>query len=369
MSCFLLLHFRLPVHNAIKQIETSCCCRRSEVRVKDFDLTYHSSYLPDFLRRCARSLSEEPGTADEPYSREFCQARDAFVRAGIEALNARPWAAGSDWLQIGIHPHDDPGSRRELCQRISSLARKLLADSVIDDFFFMNKLPGMRLRFHGAVAGPGGTAGIVRAEATRWHTEGLVDHVEPGVYEPETQLFGGPRSMKYVHALFTVDSLVWLDYHSRPAVNDAAISPAWLLSLAMLRTVFAGRGITGWGDIGVWDRVREAGGRRLDADKASLPTYPAVADGLRDAWSRRDQILEELHPAVKAVVAHYDSALLAGAARWRSGYFGRPGASLGPRAAAAFYVIFHWNRAALSRTEQMLLTESLSERVRSDASE
>ncbi len=46
--------------------------------------------------------------------------------------------------------------------------------------------------------------------------------------------------------------------------------------------------------------------------------------------------------------------------------FCQRGASLGPRAAATFYVIFHWNRAGLYPTEQALLAESLSERILDD---
>ncbi len=356
--------------------QAEACLRNLEFLVEErddrgasFDVTDPASSLPEFLTLCAHSLTTEPGPGGERYSDEFYQARDIFVQAGLEALAARPWQVDNDWLQIGIRPRDDLGPRSELCRQVACLARTLLTDSAVDDFFFMNKPPGMRLRFHSAAAASSADlANVVHAEVMRWRAERLVDYVEPGVYEPESQLFGGPRSMSFVHALFTVDSLIWLDYHSRRAVEGEAISPAWLVSLAALRTVFAGLDITGWEDIGVWDCIREMAGRRLGVDKVSLPMYAEVAGELRDAWSRRDRILDELHPAVKAIVAHHDSALLTGAARWRSGYFCHRRASLGPRAAAAFYVIFHWNRAALSRTEQALLAESLSERIFNDAS-
>lgn len=240
-------------------------------------------------------------------------------------------------------------------------------DSAVDDFFFMNKPPGMRLRFRPAAAGCAvNLADALHTEVARWRADGLIDYVEPGVYEPESRLFGGPESMSFVHALFTVDSLIWLDYHACRAVEGEAITPAWLVSLAVLRTVFAGLDITEWEDIGVWDCIRRAAGRRLRGDEVSLPTYSKVAGDIRDVWSRRSQLVDELHPAVQATVARHDSALLTGAARWRSGYFCQRGAALGPRSAAAFYVIFHWNRAALSRTEQALLAESLSERVVDD---
>lgn len=355
--------------------QDEACLRNLELLVEErddrgasFDVTDLTSPLAEFLALCARSLTTEPASRGERYSDELYKARDVFVRAGLEALAARPWRVGNDWLQIGIRPRDDLGPRGELCRQLACLARKLLSVSAVDDFFFVNKPPGMRLRFQtAAAASSADVADVVRADVMRWRAEGLIDHVEPGVYEPESWLFGGPRSMSFVHPLFTVDSLIWLDYHSCRAVEGEPVSPAWLVSLAALRTVFAGLDIIGWEDVGVWDCIRKMAGRRLGEDKVSRPMYAEVTDELRDAWSHRDRILDELHPAAKAIVAHHDSALLTGAAQWRSGYFCHRRASLGPRAAAAFYVIFHWNRAALSLTEQALLAESLSERILDDA--
>lgn len=336
-------------------------------RGTSLDVGDRASYLAEFLAVCARSLTAEPGQGREQCSDELYQARDVFVRAGLEALAARPWQTGSDWLQIGIRPGEDLGLRGELCRQVACLARRLLNDSFVDNFFFMNKPPGMRLRFQTAAGRSSeDLADVLHGEVTRWREEGLIDYVERGVYEPESQLFGGPRSMSFVHALFTLDSLIWLDYHARRAVEGEAISPAWLASLAVLRTVFAGLDITGWEDIGVWGHIREMAGRRLGAHKVSLPMYAEVAGQILEVWSRRDGIMDELNPAVKAIVAGHEGALITGAARWRSGYFCQRGASLGPRAAAAFYVIFHWNRAALSRTEQALLAESLANRILED---
>lgn len=323
-----------------------------------------ASYLAEFLTACARSLTPEPRHDSEQAPDELSRARDVFVRAGLEALAAAQWKTGNEWFQIGIRPREDVGRYGEICRHVACVARRLLNDSLADNFFFMNKPPGMRLRFQAA---PGRSsedlANILTGEVTRWREKGLIDSVEPGVYEPESQLFGGPRSMSFVHALFTVDSLIWLDYHAQCAIEGEAISPAWLVSLAVLRTVLASLDINGWEDLGVWSHIRALGGRRLGADQVSLPMYADVAGQMLDVWSRRNRIDDELHPAVKAIVVGHESALITGAAQWRSGYFCRPGASLGPRAAAAFYVIFHWNRAALSHTEQALLAESLSGRV------
>jgi thiopeptide-type bacteriocin biosynthesis protein len=334
------------------------------------DVTDQAASVSEFLVDCARTLIALPGSESERYPDEFYRARDTFVRGGLDALAAGIYRDNNSWLQIGIRPHEELQARGELCHRIASLARTLLSESTVDDFFFMHKPPGLRLRFH--IASPASSADVadvVHAEIMRWHAEKLIDHVEPGVYEPESHLFGGARSMSFVHALFTVDSLLWLDYHASRAGADDASSPAWLVSLAALRPVFAGLGITGWEDIGVWDAIRKKGGRRLEADKMSEPVYADIARGLRAAWSRGDSIVDALDPTVKAIVGDLGSALLSGATRWRSSYFCQQGASLGPRAAGALYVIFHWNRAGLSHTEQALLAEALSEQVFDDAHE
>jgi thiopeptide-type bacteriocin biosynthesis protein len=321
------------------------------------------SSLAEFLAACADSLIAEPAHEHARYSSEFTRARDEFVRAGIEALTAPPWESGNVWLQLGIRPLGDLRLRGELCREIAILARRLLSDAAIDEFFFMHKPPGMRLRFQCGAGRSEDVANTLYAEAARWNADGLIDYVGSGIYEPESQLFGGPRSMRFVHALFTVDSLIWLDYHACRVVDSDEISPAWLVSLALLHTVFTGLDISGWEDIGVWDRIRAKAGRGLAQDALSLPLYSEVAVEIREVWSRRDQIVESLHPAVQAIVTQHAPALLSGAAHWRSGYFSQRTASVGPRDAAAFYVVFTWNRAALSATEQALLAESLAQRM------
>lgn len=332
-----------------------------------FTLNGRAGSVAEFLSVCVRSLSAEAESRRDPYFDEVYWARDIFIRGGLDALAAGPWHSTNRWVQIGIRFPTDSVPASELYRQIASLTRGWVSDATIDNFFFMNKPPGMRLRFQ--PMRPGGSAEFaeaLHAEVMRWRAEGLISHVESGVYEPESQLFGGSRSMNFVHALFTVDSLFWLDYHARRAADGDESTPAWLVSLAMLQAVFAGLDITGWEDIGVWDRIRDVTGRRLSEDKVLLPMYAEVAEEIRAVWSQRDQIAGKLSPPIQALVARYLSAIHAGAAQWRSGYFCQPGASLGPRAAAAFYVIFHWNRAALSRAQQALLAESLAERMVDD---
>lgn len=324
---------------------------------QSFNVGGQSTMLVDFLERCLASF-RGGHRGDESIPDNFYAARNLFVSAGVAALvSAREDAA---WIQRGVRPAQDAALRRECCRRVRRLALELLADGRIDDFFFMHKPPGIRLRFRCA-ASLNQLRHVVDAELASWHSEGLIEASEAGVYEPESALFGGPASMSFVHALFTVDSLLWLAYHGREP--DAAQSdPAWLVSLAVLATLLTGLDITGWEDLGVWEQVRLHGRRRRE-DANDSPLYAEVSGDLRDVWSRRDLIVELLSPSGRAILEEHRDAVLAGAAAWRAGYFAVDGALLGPRAAAAMYVIFHWNRAEVSDVNQALIAESLARRM------
>ncbi|MGW0513959.1 lantibiotic dehydratase C-terminal domain-containing protein [Streptomyces corchorusii] len=72
--------------------------------------------------------------------------------------------------------------------------------------------PGLRARFRAAE--PSGAEDLRAALLRRLDPGRQGGHSwarpVPGVYEPETYLFGGPRSMPWAHALFTADSrAVW----------------------------------------------------------------------------------------------------------------------------------------------------------------
>lgn len=301
--------------------------------------------LARFLAACVASLA--PGAPDDP---ALALVRDRFVAGGLAAL-----AVPTGWVQRGVDQPADPEGRRALYRDVAALLRDRLADGSASDAFFLHKPPGLRLRLR---RGDARLDSLVDDAVARWRAAGLVTTVEHGVYEPEDALFGGPRSMELVHALFTVDSLVWLDLHA--ADRGAGAAPAWLVSLGALRGVLTGLEITGWEDLGVWAHVRDAAGRRLDdEDRAALAEHAAA---VRDVWARRDLVPLLLDDAARTALATHEPALAEGAQRWLAGYFTRPGATVGPRAAAAMYVVFHWNRGGLTPTEQALVAEALAQR-------
>ncbi len=310
----------------------------------------------DLLRDCSDdardgSLGTVSVLRDGP---GYAAARRTFLAAGLAALpDDRP---GSGWVQFNI-PCGAEG-RAGLYRRLADMAPSLLVSGAAVNFFFMHKPPGLRVRFE--APGPG-ERDALREELTARLGGAGASAPSYVVYEPETYLFGGPRSMPHVHRLFTADSLAWLDHHRR-AGHTAGSAPAdWRVSLSLLRGVFEGLGIVGWEHRGVWEAIREDTGRRLTGG-LTAPGARAAAEGIRAYWR------ESGNPGAADGAAEdpaggrgHRRALRRAAGEWREGYFESGDAVLGPRRAAAYAVIFHWNRAAFSPARQSLLTAALAD--------
>ncbi|GAB2761488.1 hypothetical protein GCM10027174_42580 [Salinifilum aidingensis] len=278
----------------------------------------------------------------------YAAAREAFLAAGISALQGL--SGSGRWIQLNLGVRADTWP--QAYSFLAETARTALERSEARNFFFMHKPPGLRVRFQL----PDGARRAPRAltEPFRQRTDVFTD-VRRSVYEPESYLFGGPWSMPLVHDSFTVDSLAWLDQHVRSA-RSADAAPNWAVSLALVRSLVDGLGIAGWEHRGVWDAVRRDGGRWLTA---GLPEErrARLGEGIRAQWDLGERALESL-PGGEDLAQH--RAALAGTAqRWRREYFERDHAETGPRRAAAFWTIFHWNRARIPMSRQCLLTDAL----------
>lgn len=259
----------------------------------------------------------------------------------------------STWLQIGLSLSLD--RLTELYEVLASTARAVLGDTAVN-FFFMHKPPGMRIRFE-VTSPPAG--GPVRRAVARWREDGLITDATPGVYEPEQSLFGGPVSMEHVHRLFTVDSLAWLDYHVGREREPGRSSPV-NLSLAMLRGVFDDLEIVGWESRDVFDRLRRVADRRFTAPVSADPRFADTARRIRRAWAPGHDLLAGLTPFERSVVGAYRQAACAEITRWRTEYFDAEGAEVGPREAAAYFTIFHWNRSRIPVLRQTMIVEALA---------
>lgn len=271
--------------------------------------------------------------------------------AGVSPAE-RAESAGA-WVQIGIAPARE--CWRRVYSDLFSLASQLLEDSLVSNFFYMNKPPGLRVRFQ---TGPDqrqslGTA--LRERVGGWQAEGIAERVTGGVYEPEQTLFGGPESMRHVHRLFTIDALAWLAFYG------SSPCPPWAFSLALIDGLLDGLGVIDWEDLDVWERIRRQAHRTLPA---SLPAgrAGAAASGLQAAWAERADFIASLPGEAAALVSKYRPLLEAAALEWSNEYFLGADASIGPREAAAFFIIFHWNRGGLPGATQAIIATALSDR-------
>ncbi|MYW16671.1 hypothetical protein GT039_13900 [Streptomyces sp. SID2955] len=307
------------------------------------------------LADCLREVRSEPWgcVPVDATGSAYEAARRTFLTAGLRAL--RDDLPETGWVQVNLEPA--PTAWARTYRVIADSARELIASGTARSFFFMHKPPGLRVRFEAGVP----ENELLRTELTRRFRD-LDGQLRPpyhGMYEPETYLFGGPLSMRHVHALFTVDSLAWLDHHTANAGEDGPGQLAdWRLSLVLLGELLAGLGIVGWEHRGVWEVVRDDTGRRLATDPDDDGRRAAA--GILAAWQAgRPGLLARVPAERRTAVAAYADAVRRAAEHWRTAYFESGDALIGPRRAAAHHVIFHWNRGRLSLARQSLLTHAL----------
>ncbi|MFG6197597.1 thiopeptide-type bacteriocin biosynthesis protein [Nonomuraea sp. JJY05] len=263
------------------------------------------------------------------------------------------------WLQFGLTPIRERSG--DLYAGLAVTARQAVRDGLARDFFFMHKPPGLRIRFR-----PDSPELdlLLRERLTAWRDDGVLGDWRPGVYEPETYLFGGPESMRSVHRVFTADSLAWLGHH-RLRLAGHGPGPSWAMSLLLLRTLFGALQIVGWEDLGVWERVRRH--RPLAAAAVADPRLARLAAALREVWPSRAALAAKLSPEAAELAEDYRQVVEQEGERWFRDYFESGSAAMGPRAVASYLVIFHWNRANLPSVRQALIAEALLAREEGDA--
>ncbi|MFE2041959.1 thiopeptide-type bacteriocin biosynthesis protein [Streptomyces sp. NPDC059477] len=313
--------------------------------------------LDRFLADCLLDAREaEPGSdGSVPLSADragYREARRRFLTAGLTALHADHVGAG--WVQMNITPTAQ--TFPAIYARLDEIASEALNSGLATNFFFMHKPPGMRVRFQAPT--PQGRAELQHLVTRRMaaHPEifGIPQH---GVYEPESYLFGGPEALPWVHTLFTADSLAWLHHHADPPT--AALTD-WRYSLTLLRDLLDGLGIIGWEHRGVWETLQREAGRDLGEAARQSGVSRAMA-GIQHLW-RLDhaRLTSHLPEPLRTSVDLHRAAIHRAALSWRTDHFDSGAAEVtGPRRAAAYCVIFHWNRARFSAALQKLLTRAL----------
>ncbi|WP_194892060.1 thiopeptide-type bacteriocin biosynthesis protein [Catenulispora pinisilvae] len=305
--------------------------------------------LSELLVQAAAAIEREAGAVDADTARLI----DALLGGGVPALRA---ATGElVWLQYGVT--FPPSSRGRVYRAVLDTAGDLLSGGGAEEFFFMHKPPGLRLRFQVHVDRRRALDELIRERLLAWREADMVTAWAPAVYEPESHLFGGPVSMRSVHRIFTADSLAWLNFHCQ----SHAVGPSWALSLLMIRALFDGLGISGWEDLDVWDRLRWQAGRRLDGEVLA-EAGKQLGPSIHGTWNDTTRLLSLLEPESRGIVETYQAAVADVCRGWQAEYFTRPSAHVGPREAAVFVIVFHWNRADLSAARQAAIAEVLAAR-------
>ncbi|MBV6695662.1 thiopeptide-type bacteriocin biosynthesis protein [Kitasatospora aureofaciens] len=302
--------------------------------------------VPQFLRRVAAHLEGEGEAADS----DLAWLAPALLGGGLPAVRAQ--AREETWVQLAFTPPDG-NEPTPLYRVLADAARGLLSGGDVGDFFFVNKPPGVRARFRTLPDHREQVEARMQELAQVWRRDGLIAGWRPAVYEPEQHLFGGPASMRSVHRVFTADSLVWLDAHGA----QPPVGPTWVLSLLLIRALFAEMGVDGWENRDVWDRLRRQAGRHFEGGEPE--GWPRAAAALRAAWKDPDRLWSKLAPTAGPMVARFQEAVKGEFPHWDRAYFSMPTAYVGPREAAAFLIVFHWNRARMPFSRQCAITEAL----------
>ncbi|MEU0036336.1 thiopeptide-type bacteriocin biosynthesis protein [Streptomyces sp. NPDC006333] len=270
-----------------------------------------------------------------------------------------------NWVDIGLALTGYPPST-EVYERLLDETQRLRQTGLADLFLFIHKPPGLRWRLQAA---DGTHLGELRREAVTAAARIVGrDHVRSAVYEPQQTLFGGARSMGYVHRTWSADSLLWMRWHAGARPGSRTAGERLILSFRALAHVFVKLGVVGWEDREVWNHVTEETGRRLAEHEWARPEVVALARSLRVRW---DTVWAAPHDRPGLDQAD-QSPLLHTFARtsgptleaWHAECLSRPATRypLTPRRAAAYWTVFHWNRAGLTAAQQALTAQTLAGR-------
>lgn len=253
----------------------------------------------------------------------------------------------------------------EIYQRLLDETQSLQVTGHAGLCMFIHKPPGLRWRLDVPDQAPltelreAATAAAARIVGA--------DHVRSAVYEPQQALFGGERSMRFVHRTWSADSVLWMRWHAQ--IPRPSPTRRWDLSLKVLAHVFTQLGVVGWEDREVWDCVSEDTGRRLAEREWTRPEVAALAGSIRSHWdtiwrgaARQDRASGAEPPgdALRDFVHHTGPVL----ADWHAQCLTNPLTHhpLTPRRAAAYWTVFHWNRAGLTSAQQALAAQALAGR-------
>ncbi|RKN11056.1 methyltransferase, FxLD system [Streptomyces radicis] len=230
-----------------------------------------------------------------------------------------PITTEADWWHATIAFRGGAGVSPEVAQVLSSELHD-------QRFHFLRKDGGLRLRTQRSVADL--LDGLVAAQlASGW---------VGGVYEPETDAFGGPEGMDVAHEVFCADSSSALAETGSPGARERCV----LLLSSMIRAVGLDRFETG----DVWAKL---GALRPPVTPPTGPARERAIAAMRRLTNTDAARRTDAEPGWAARVAAFESA---GHRLRRLSADGR--LTRGLRAVLAHHAIFALNRAGVPVAEQ-----------------
>lgn len=283
----------------------------------------------------------------------YSHALGAFVSGGAKAVEA---SAPDRWLQIAVATEDSAADL--LTGPLATRVEDWLARGAIQDFFFMRKSPGIRLRFFCRdLTAQFQEDVFVFFEAER--VRGAITSYAPGVYDSEIYQFGGVAGLELMHQHATYDSLVALRLLQREksGVLKADLPFCSLLFVNdLIRRVVEGR----WEAWDVWENMRLAGRviEDADIDPVDLQELKEATDQRRDlllgTLTSADDLCARLDPEERDIAMKYFSGNSEWADRCHE-VIARGELFYGIRKILPFYIAFHWNRLGFDLDEQCTL--------------
>ncbi|MDT0445609.1 methyltransferase, FxLD system [Streptomyces johnsoniae] len=252
------------------------------------------------------------------------------------------------WYQHNITFADRKTGRRAIVERLGPAVLAAEDAGQVIGWWFMNKQP-WPLRYRTAEPSP-----LVESLLGDLVGEGAVLSWLPGIYEPETAVFGGAQAMDAAHDLFHEDSRHLLTYQLAPGRLGRRETAVLLIS-AMMRA--AGLDWFEQGD--VWAKVadlRWAASEPLASEKsaAQAPAMRTLMTTDAHSLCRQDGPLD----------GHVDWVAAFERAGTTLAYLAASGGlTRGLRAVIAHHVIFHANRAGLHRDDQHAISRIAREVV------
>lgn len=279
-----------------------------------------------------------------------------FSDMRIEAMSEQRERTRSLWRGFRILADTWPQLQSDLVTVIAGFFTELQSEKIIQGFWYMRKSDG-------------GPHLRVRIELTKWTQEkDLLDKIASfkkryphlnwsnNIYEPETLVFGGAKSIDVLHKLFQADTDFYLAWQ-RDLITDgtAQIGPMELSIIAISQLFKA----CGFGVTESWDVWMQVVHYRPGPKESLLKTFQSNQKRIQRLWKQGDSMIHLLPDPSQASWQNFTRELERTGLQLRS-LAAHGEMERGLRKVMVWVIIFLWNRWGLSPAEQVAISNMLS---------